>query len=206
MNSSRNFIKTFRGIHIPNNSHPAIRRVKRQGSAPSIHGNKPWKSSALLIDYLHKHRPQHCQHVIDVGCGWGMGGIWCAKTLKSRVSSIDADPDIFPFLNVVAELNHVKTDNITRRFEQLSTKQLAKFDMLIAADICFWDELVKPVGNMINRAIKAGVKHIYVADPERPTFLEMAENCLSRHGGELLEWSSRGSIKARGAILVIENT
>jgi predicted nicotinamide N-methyase len=195
----------FRGVIMPKGSHPAIRKVKRQGVYPSIHGNKLWKSSCLLMDYLNKNRPQYCRNVIDVGCGWGVTGIWCAKTLDSRVTSMDADPDVFPFLQATAELNKVQTTHLVSRFEKLSTKELSKFDMLVAADICFWDELVKPVTNMVNRAVKAGVKHILIADPERPTFYEMAERCADKHCAEIIDWKTRSPIKASGAIMVIEN-
>lgn len=195
----------FRGVIMPTASHPAIRRVKRQGVSPSIHGNKLWKSSCLLIDYLNKNRPEHCRTVMDVGCGWGVSGIWCAKTLGSQVTSVDADPDVFPFLEASASVNGVTTTPLVSRFEKLSTKQLAQFDMLIAADICFWDELVNPVYNMVNRAVKAGVKHILIADPERSTFFEMAERCVDRHCADILDWQTSSPIKARGAIMVIEN-
>ena len=195
----------FRGVIMPTASHPAIRRVKRQGVAPSIHGNKLWKSSCLLMDYLNRHRPQHCQRVIDVGCGWGATGIWCAKTLGASVTSVDADPDVFPFLQATAELNRVEITPMVSRFEKLTTRQLAQFDMLVAADICFWDELVNPVYNMVNRAVKAGVKHILIADPERPTFHEMAQRCADRHCAEILPWQTRSPIAARGAIMMIEN-
>lgn len=190
---------------MPTGSHPAIRKVKRQGIEPSIHGNKLWKSSLLLIDYLKKNPPEHCRSVIDVGCGWGISGIWCAKKFNSDVTSVDADPDVFPFLNATAELNGVATTPLVSRFEKLSTKQLSQFDMLIAADICFWDELVNPVTNMVNRAVKAGVKQILIADPERSTFFEMAERCADRHCAEIIEWKTSTPIKASGAIMVIEN-
>ncbi len=197
--------RQFRGVTMPTASHPAIRRVRRQGNLPSIHGNKLWKSSCLLIDYLHKHPPTHHQRVLDVGCGWGIGGIWCAKQFGSRVTSVDADPDVFPFLEEVATLNKVTTEPLVSRFEALTTRQLAQYDVLIAADICFWDELVRPVYNMVNRAVRAGVKHIYIADPERSTFLEVADRCVEKHCADLLEWRTSGSISARGAIMVIEN-
>lgn len=195
----------FRGVVMPTAAHPAIRQVKRQGAFPSIHGNKLWKSSCLLIDYLHRNPPEHARSVIDVGCGWGASGIWCAKTLGSDVTSMDADPDVFPFLEASAELNGVSTTPLVSRFEQLKKRQLADFDMLIAADICFWDELVNPVYNMVNRAVKAGVKHILIADPERSTFHEMADRCVDHHCADVIDWQTRSPIKARGAIMVIEN-
>jgi predicted nicotinamide N-methyase len=195
----------FRGVIMPTGSHPAIRRVKRQGVYPSIHGNKLWKSSCLLIDYLKKNPPEHCDSVIDVGCGWGASGIWCAKTLGADVTSVDADPDVFPFLEASATLNGVATTQLVSRFEQLSTKKLAQFDMLIAADICFWDELVNPVYKMVNRAVKAGVKQIIIADPERSTFFEMAERCVDKHCADIIDWKTRSPIKASGALMVIHN-
>jgi predicted nicotinamide N-methyase len=195
----------FRGVTMPTSSHPAIRQVRRQSANPSIHGNKLWKSSRLLIDYLHKNRPTHCNNVLDVGCGWGISGIWCAKTLGSQVTSVDLDPDVFPFLEASANLNGVTTTPLVSSFEKLSTRQLSQFDMLIAADICFWDDLVDPVFNMVNRAVKAGVKLIIIADPERSPFFDMARRCEDRHSAEILEWQTHSPIKARGALMVLQN-
>lgn len=197
--------RRFRGVIMPTASHPQIRRVKREGNYPSIHGNKLWKSSCLIMDYLKQNPPEHARRVIDAGCGWGASGIWCAKKLGSAVTSMDADPDVFPFLDVAAELNGVTTEPLVSRFEKLSKRQLSEFDMLIAADICFWDELVEPVYRMVNRAVKAGVKQILIADPERPTFHEMAARCVERHCAEVIEWSTRSPIRASGAIMVIQN-
>jgi predicted nicotinamide N-methyase len=197
--------RRFRGVIMPTASHPGIRKVKRQGNYPSIHGNKLWKSSCLIMDYLKQHPPEHADTVIDVGCGWGASGIWCAKKLGSTVTSMDADPDVFPFLEVAADLNGVSTSPLVTRFEKLTRRQLSQFDMLIAADICFWDELVDPVFKMVNRAVKAGVKQILIADPERPTFHEMAARCVERHCAEIVDWETRSPISARGAIMVIHN-
>lgn len=198
--------RRFRGVIMPKASHKAIRRVKRAGHEPSIHGTKLWKSSCLVIDYLHKHPPEYTGTVLDAGCGWGVTGIWCAKKLRAAVVSMDADPAVFPYLAAVAELNGVSTSPLVSRFEKLGKAQLTGIDLLVAADICFWDELVKPVGKMIDKAIDAGVKQIVIADPERPTFHEMAEKALRKHGGELLNWEiKRSPIKATGALLVINN-
>jgi predicted nicotinamide N-methyase len=195
----------FRGVTMPTASHPDIRKLKREGVRPTIHGEKLWRSSFLLIDYLNKHRPEHTSTVLDVGCGWGISGIWCAKTLGSEVTSVDADRNVFPYLEAVAKINEVEARTLASRFEKLTKQQLAQFDMLIAADICFWDELVNPVFNLINRAVDAGVKHILIADPERSSFFDMAERCVERHCADLIEWKTATPISSRGALLVIEN-
>jgi hypothetical protein len=58
---------------------------------------------------------------------------------------------------------------------------------------------------MVDRAVKAGVKHIVIADPERSTFLEMAERSMKKHCADLVDWSIKRPVKAQGALLVIEN-
>lgn len=195
----------FRGAVFPTSRHPAIRRAKRAHRAPALHGNKLWKSSSLIIDYLHRHPNPEPQRVVDAGCGWGIGGIWCARQFGASVTSLDADPAVFPFLAVTAELNGVTTATGVRRFEKITGTELRRFDTLIAADVCFWDELVAPVANLVNRAVRAGVKRIVIADPQRPTFHSMAQRCLDRHGGELLNWRTRGALASSGALLVINN-
>lgn len=197
--------RRFRGVTMPNSTHPEIRKVRRQGNAATIHGNKLWKSSCLLIDYLHKNPPEDAKRVLDVGCGWGISGIWCARFLGSSVTSVDADENVFPYLEATARLNKVSTQTRKARFESLTVKELSNFDMLIAADICFWDELVDPVANMVNRAVKAGVKQILIADPERSTFFEMAERCGERHCADVIPWATETPIRAQGAIMVLHN-
>ncbi len=195
----------FRGAIFPTSRHPEIRRAKRNHEAPAIHGNKLWKSSTLIIDYLHRNPDPKPRRVIDAGCGWGIGGIWCAKEFGASVTSVDADPLVFPFLDATAAINGVETTHRVARFERLTKAWLSDFDTLIAADICFWDELVGPVSNLVNRALDAGVERVIIADPERPTFHDMAQRCIDRHGGEVLNWSTRGGVGTSGALLVINN-
>ena len=195
----------FHGVSMLTSGHPAIRAVKRTDDSPSIHGNKLWRSSFLLIDYLHKNPPEHCDTVMDAGCGWGMSGIYCAHRFNAAVTSIDADADVFPYLQANAAANGVEVTTLESRFEKITTRQLQNIDLLIAADICFWDELVNPVYNLINRAVKAGVKKIVIADPERSPFLEVSRRCQEKHCAELIDWQTRKPVKAQGALLIIEN-
>ncbi len=205
MSNKRRTEYRFRGVRFPTSSHPDIRRIKRQGKDPAIHGNKLWKSSCLLIDYLRKNPPEQHRRVLDVGCGWGIGGIWCAKEFGAQVTSVDADPEVFPYLDATAQLNGVSTEHKVSRFERLTKRDLQGVDLMIAADICFWDELVDPVSKLINRAIKAGVKQILIADPERAPFFEVAERAVEKHCGEVLDWHTSRPIKAQGSLLLIHN-
>ncbi len=195
----------FHGVKMLTASHPDIRRIKRTDAQPSIHGNKLWKSSFLLIDYLKKNPPEHCRTVMDAGCGWGTSGIFCAKAFNADVTSVDADADVFPYLRANAAANGVDVTTLQSRFEKISTRQLESIDLLIAADICFWDELVNPVFNLVNRAVKAGVKKVVIADPERSTFFEMAQRCEDKFCADIIEWRTRRPIPARGSLMVLEN-
>ena len=196
----------FHGVKMLTASHPAIRQIKRSDAQPSIHGNKLWKSSFLLIDYLKKNPPEHCRRVMDAGCGWGTSGIFCAKAFRSQVTSVDADRDVFPYLQANAAANGVSVTTLQSRFEKITSRQLQGFDLLIAADICFWDELVNPVFNLVRRAVKAGVKTIIIADPERSTFFEMARRCENPFGADIIDWKTRKPVQASGALMVLENT
>jgi 16S rRNA G1207 methylase RsmC len=86
--------RKYRGVVMPTASHKTIRAVKRAGHEPSIHGTKLWRSSFLIMDYLHKNPPEKAGTVLDAGCGWGITGIWFAKRFGSQVISMDADPDV----------------------------------------------------------------------------------------------------------------
>ena len=195
----------FHGVRMLTASHPDIRRVKRSDAQPSIHGNKLWRSSFLLIDYLSKNPPQHTGQVMDAGCGWGMSGIYCAHKFGSQVTSVDADADVFPYLQANANANGVAVTTLKSRFEKITVKQLQSIDLLVAADICFWDELVNPVFNLVNRAVKAGVKKVVIADPERSPFFDVAQRCEDRFCAELREWRTRRPVTARGSLLILEN-
>jgi len=197
-------LRSISGLDVPYASHPKVRALKRQGYRPSIHGTKLWGSSQVLIDYLSSILASEPKTVIDAGCGWGLAGIWCAKHYGATVGSLDADPDVMPYLELTAELNGTTVTPIVGRFDDLNPEILAATELLIGADICFWDELIDPVVAMITAAIESGTKKIIIADPQRAPFLSVCEAILEDFGGDLLEWRAVGT-KTAGALLIIEN-
>jgi predicted nicotinamide N-methyase len=161
-------------------SHPAVRRLKK-GYQPSIHGNKVWRSSFVLMSYLDEHPVPAGSRVFDVGCGWGLTGIYLARCQGARVTGIDADPEVQPYLEAQAQINGVGIDFRRSKFEQITLAQLRGVQCLVGADICFWDELVRPLHQLIGRAADAGVNRVLIADPGREPFWELSERCRRSH-------------------------
>ena len=158
--------------------HKEVRRLKREAHVPSIHGHKVWNSSFLIMDYLSRKSPPKKSRFMDLGCGWGLLGIWANKKFDCKVTAVDADEDVFPYLELHANINgatNIKTRK--RRFEKLRKSDLEGFHTLAGADICFWDELTPVLHKLIRRAMKAGVKRVIIADPGRSPFYELVELC-----------------------------
>lgn len=115
-------------------------------------------------------------------------GVLRASRFTARVTALDIDKDVFPYLDVLAELNNVEVAKMVKSFKKLSTAELGEFDIVVGSDICFWDELVKPLAKLVDRAFDAGVKRVIFADPGRPTFYEMCDLCNGKHKVSLAEW------------------
>lgn len=184
--------------------HPEIRKLKRF-NAPSVHGNRLWKSTWLLMDYLHRRGLPEDVRVMEVGCGWGLLGIYCAKKHGAKVISVDVDPEVLPYLKLHAKVNEVDIATMRKDFDGLRTEHLQEVDVLIGADVCFWDNLVKPLKNLILRALRAKVKQVLISDPGRPPFEEVAEYFISKRGGEILDWTAQRPRRSEGRILKIGN-
>lgn len=198
-------VREYFGVRTLLAAHPDMRRLKRATKATHLHGNKLWGSAYLLIDYLQENPLPAASKVLDLGCGWGLASIYCAKYLGTQVSALDADPAVFPYLSLLAAHNDVEINTLCAQFNELSIDELAQYDTIIASDICFWDEMSEEVFDLIHRAVEAGVKKIIIADPHRPPFLAVAEACIDDFFAELIPREVITSRHHRGSILLIEN-
>lgn len=195
--------KTAFGVKICTSSHPAIRRLKRSSEKASIHGNKFWKSSYLLMDYLTEYPIDAGANVLELGCGYGIGGIFCAKTYGANVTSLDADPAVFPFLELHAELNEVELDVLACRFEDMTENDLAEYDVIIGADICFWDSMTEALFKLVRRAKRSGDPRVIIADPGRDPFRVMADKACEKLDAEYDNWHVNHPHNASGLILEV---
>jgi predicted nicotinamide N-methyase len=192
VNARDQHVRRVHGLKILLSHHPRIRRLKRIYQ-PEFHGNKVWTSGLTLIDFINKSGMARNASVLDIGCGWGLAGVFCAKKFGARVTGMDTDPNIFPYLELHAEINKVGITPLVKGYDRLTPKEIKGYDILIGSDICFWDSMVKPFKRLISLAIRNGSRRIIFADPGRESFLDSANSFVEKGKGELLWWESKGS-------------
>ena len=177
--SQRHFIE-YLDIKALRSTHPGVRKLKRAQNRHSAHGNKVWRSSFVLMDYLTTYPPETQSRVLDIGCGWGLTGLFLAKQYHAQVTGIDIDSSVEPFLALQAQVNQCQMEFEERDFNTLSSEELTQYQLMIGTDICFWDELTQPLFDLIERSLNAGVERIVFADPGRPPFWSLAELCVQK--------------------------
>jgi len=169
-----------------------------------MHGTKQWSASWLLIDYINRCGMPKETRVMDVGCGWGLAGIYCAKGHGATVTGVDMDPEVFPYLRLHARLNEVDIGTISTDFDGLNHDVLEDIDVVIGSDICFWDTMVEPLKRFIRRAIATGVRAVIIADPGRPPFEDAARYFTRNNFGSVFDWTAKAPQSTRGRILRVE--
>ena len=193
----------FMGVKALKSSHPGVRKLKRLQQGHSAHGNKVWRSSFVLIDYLSTLEIPQCAKVLDIGCGWGLTGIFLASQCKAQVTGLDIDESVEPYLHLQASINNCSVDFSARRFQSLEKSELASYHTLMGTDICFWDELTTPLYNLIKLARSAGTQQILIADPGRPPFWALAERCVEKLEAEVINRKINQPWKTEKYILAI---
>jgi predicted nicotinamide N-methyase len=195
----------YLGISILRSTHPEVRKLKRQQSHHSAHGNKVWRSSFVLMDYLTTYPPKPESQVLDVGCGWGLTSIFLAKEYAAKVTGLDIDSGVKPFLRLQAQVNQCEINFQCGGFESLTATELSAFHLIVAADICFWDEMVDPLLTLFRNALSAGVKRIVIADPGRPPFWSLCEHAVETLDAEIVTRRIYEPWRTEKFLLVIES-
>lgn len=192
------------GLTILLSRDPRVRALRGAGHVAEIHGHKVWDSSFLVMQHLKRHPLPKRTRVLEIGCGWGLLGLFCAHRFGNRVHGIDADSNVLPYLQLHAEVNGVRMTAERRAFEQLTTAFLADFDVILGADVCFWDDMARQLYNLIRRARRAGVARVIIADPGRPPFDALAERCAARlERVQRVEMTLARPVRARGDLLIV---
>ena len=193
----------YKGLQVLKSSHPEVRKIKRKQSGHSAHGNKVWRSSFVMLDYLETHPLKENSRALEIGCGWGLAGLYLSKFQNIDVKGIDIDPSVKPYFDLQNKVNGCELNFEACSFESLSHKTLSEYQYLIGTDICFWDELTEPLFDLIQKARGAGVKKILIADPGRPPFWALAELCAEKLESEVITRRIDQPWKSEKYVLVI---
>jgi predicted nicotinamide N-methyase len=198
-------VRNQHGILILKNRHRLIRHLQKNSPQPTLHGHQIWQSGFMIMEYLLKNPLDDGQQVLDLGCGWGLLSIFCAKQFNADVTSLDADELVFPYLDTHATVNNVQLKTLHSRFADIAEDELLTTDVLLGGDICYWDGMVNELQVLIARALVCGVKKIIIADPGRETFYRLASHCKAHFNAQLLPWKLEGRRRYQGFLLIIDN-
>ena len=193
------------GLKILRSTHPEVRRIKRKQLGHSAHGNKVWRSSFALIDYLETYPLEPQSKVLEIGCGWGLSGLYAAKKQNAEVTGIDIDSSVKPYFELQNSINNCAITFEERSFESFSQTELGEYQYIMGSDICFWDEMTNPLFDFIQQSVEAGIKKILISDPGRPPFWALAELCSETLNSEIITRRIYQPFKSEKYILVIEN-
>ncbi len=193
------------GLKILRSTHPEVRRIKRKQLGHSAHGNKVWRSSFALIDYLETYPLEPQSKVLEIGCGWGLSGLYAAKKQNAEVTGIDIDSSVKPYFELQNSINDCAITFEERSFESFSQTELGEYQYIMGSDICFWDEMTNPLFDFIQQSVEAGIKKILISDPGRPPFWALAELCSETLNSEIITRRIYQPFKSEKYILVIEN-
>lgn len=152
-------------------SHPKVIEQYRKGNRPKEFGNKIWATSLILLEHLHLRQTDLTQlRVLEIGCGWGILGVYLAQEFCCNVTCSDLDENVLPIVDLLANLNQVCVTTKCASFNDLSAEYLKNFDVIIGAEVCYSTEVAHDLVALIERAKRARVKHIFIGDPGRPDF------------------------------------
>jgi predicted nicotinamide N-methyase len=193
---------TAYGVRAFRSRHPQIKRLKGNHS-PSFHGYRVWPSTWLLMDFLKGQAVSKGIRILEVGSGWGLAGIYCAKNYEASVTCVDIDSEVLPYIHLHALMNDVEIATATKGFDDITSTELKDFDILIGSDICFWDRMVSSLNQLVLRALEASVRLVLIADPGRPPFEELGRYFVKNLTGSVTRWSVSRPYGISGRILKV---
>jgi predicted nicotinamide N-methyase len=128
-----------------------------------------WRSGVALARELEREEVAGLR-VVELGCGLAVPSIAAARAGAS-VLATDADPEAVALAERNADANGVDIE--ATAFDWEAPRNLASFDLAIAADVLYERSAVAPLLSVLPRL----APEVWLADPGRPAagaFLELA--------------------------------
>ena len=103
---------------------------------------------------------------------------------------MDIDPHVFPFVEVLCDLNNVKVKPVTAGFDEVRSELFDEVDLLIGADICFRAPMIGALFGLFQRGIRAGISQVAVTDPGRIPYRDLVTRCIADLGAHEDAWQT----------------
>jgi len=196
----------FHGLQLLKGNHPKIIDLKKQLDVVAL-GSSLWPASFLLIDYLSSLTVSPRHRYLDLGCGWGIVSAYLSKVRGAHVTAVDCDKQVFPFLNLVKQLNDCEFETLCCDFSELSGN-IADTKVLVGADICYSDSLGEKLLLLIQHALEQGVEEVILSDKGRSGFFYLVHRLRSIKGLQISLCSKSIAMptKYAGCILHVRKT
>lgn len=189
------------GIKTLKRKHPEVLRLLQDGLLPVEFGSRIWRASYLLIDYLSKQALSSQQHVLELGCGWGLPSIYAKKQFGMQVTSTDADCNVFAYQKLISTINDADIIQKRSSFTELSSQNLRGYDVLMGADICYSPAHAKSLEELFHHYLAQRDGRIVLADSGRTPFFHLVERLSHSYDIELEEVRIDLPVRGSGHVL-----
>jgi len=194
-------IKSIGDFRYYTGAHPKIRKHCRAGKRPKEFGDKVWATSFVMMEALaQKSSELSGLRVLEIGCGWGLLGVYLAKTQECQVTCTDLDENVLPIVQMHGELNAVEVNTHALSFNAIDIDFLKNFDVIVGVEVCYSQAVSEDLRRLMERAMEAGVGKVWIADPGRPDFEDHLLQCRSFCKVELNELP--GTVNGRATTLL----
>lgn len=166
---------TLEGMTVLKPNHGEVTKLHDEGLVPSGLGSCIWHASYLLIHYLSKLDLPSGQHIVEIGCGWGLPAAYIQKRFGARVLATDTDDQVKCYQQLISRINGVTVAFMQRSFCQLNMENLSDIDLFIGADICYSRTNAKSLAELFHHYMAEGKREIIIADSGRAPFFQLAD-------------------------------
>ncbi len=141
--------------------------------------------------------------MIEIGSGWGITGVYCAKYFSAQVLCTDIDAAVAPYAQLLATVNKTKIDFKPLGFADFSLAKLKGVHTVFGCDMCYSESLIQPLLDLIKQCSKVGVTQFLMSDPGRWPFLDLCKKLKFNKSAHVLSWERVNQPTAQGFVLRI---
>lgn len=185
-------------------NHPEVLALQDCGHLPREFGSRIWRSTYLLVDYLAHHLAEGIERAVELGCGWGLAGLYLQKFRGINVTATDIDHNVLAYQQLLCEHNDTAVESCQSSVRDLCRWNLQTTDLLIGADICYCDDIAAGISDLCGHLANQGGGQLILADSGRRPFQQLCTRLGRRYKTTVTQISLNLPTTVQGQILRVE--